>query len=74
MADALKLSGGPAAQKTSQFIGLVNKFFDVLNVNNFDEGKRTRNVFKDPIRPGDHRMKVSCCNLNLCKYTLCGIN
>lgn len=57
VADALKLSGGPAAQKTSQFIGLVNKFFDVLNVNNFDEGKRTRNVFKDPIRPGDHRMK-----------------
>jgi hypothetical protein len=43
-----------------EFIGLVNKFFDVLNVNNFHEGECTRNVFKDPIRPGDHRMKVSC--------------
>ena len=30
----------------------------MLNVNNFDEGKRKRNVFKDPIRPGDHRIKV----------------
>ena len=62
MANALKLTGGPRAQKTAEFIGLVNKFFDVLNVN-FVEGKCSRNVFKDPIRPGDHRIKVSCRNL-----------
>ena len=59
MANALELTGGPAAKKTAEFIGLVNKYFDVLNVNNFNEGKRTRNVFKDPIRPEDHRIKVS---------------
>jgi hypothetical protein len=33
----------------------------VLNVNNFHEGKHTRNVFKDPIHPGDKRIKVSWC-------------
>lgn len=52
------MTGGPAAQKTAEFIDLVNKFFDCLNVTNFDEGKHSRNTFKDPIRPGDFRLKV----------------
>ena len=58
MAAAIRFTGNPAAQKTAEFIDLVNKFFDCLNVTNFDEGKHTRNCFKDPIRPGDFRLKV----------------
>ena len=43
MAAAIRFTGNPAAQKTAEFIDLVNKFFDCLNVTNFDEGKHTRN-------------------------------
>ena len=34
VAAALRLSGGSGAQKTAEFIDLVNKFFDYLNVTN----------------------------------------
>ena len=37
---------------------MVDKFFDCLNVTNFESGKHSRNTFKDPIRPGDFRLKV----------------
>ncbi|SMN02104.1 hypothetical protein SPONN_482 [uncultured Candidatus Thioglobus sp.] len=54
----MRMTGGPAAQETAKFIDLVNKFFDCLNVTNFDAGKHSRNNYKDPIRPHDFRLKV----------------
>ena len=58
MANALKMTGGPEAQKTAEFIGMIDKFFDCLNVTNFQAGKHSRNTFKDPFRPGDFRLEV----------------
>ncbi len=55
---ALKMTGGPEAQKTAEFIGMVDKFFDCLNVTHFEAGKKSRNTFKDPFRPGDFRLEV----------------
>ena len=58
VAAALRLNGGHQAHKTAEFVDLVNKFFDCLNVRHFDAGKHSRNAFKDPFRPGDWRLKV----------------
>ncbi len=48
---ALKMTGGPEAQKTAEFIGMVD-IFDCLNVTHFEAEKKSRNTFKDPFRPG----------------------
>ena len=57
---ALQLRGGTAAKGTATFVEMFNKFFDVMNVSNFTDGKRTRNTFKDPYRSvKDVRIVVS---------------
>ena len=60
MAKALRLTGGEEAEETANFIELVDKFFDCLNVNSYHSGKYKRKVFQDPIRPNDFRLKVEC--------------
>ena len=61
---ALYFCGDENAYETAYFIDKMDKFFDVLNVSSFCEGKRKRKVFRDPIRsPDDFRLKV-CYNLH----------
>ena len=48
VAKALKLTGGPDVEKTAKFASMFDKFFDCLNVSNFEAGKRSRNSFKSP--------------------------
>ncbi len=59
MSKALKMTGGPAAQETANFVEMVDKFFDCLNVNDYNTGRFKRKVFKQPYRSGtDFRLKV----------------
>lgn len=50
MAHALVLTGGSRASETAVFVDKVDKFFDCLNVNSFDEGKLKRKPFIQPYR------------------------
>ena len=45
---ALQLVVGEEAAETARFADYFNKYFDALNVSNFDEGKHSRNPFKAP--------------------------
>ena len=56
---AIQLTGGVEAQETARFVAIVDKFFDCLNVNNYDAGHRKRKIFKQPYRSGtDFRLEV----------------
>lgn len=56
---ALYFTGNENAFETAYFIDKMDKFFDVLNVSSFCEGKHKRKVFRDPFRsPDDFRMEV----------------
>ena len=63
VAAALRLSGGSAVQKTAEYI-------DRLNVTNYDEGKHTRNPFKDLFHPGDFMIRLKVCDLLLHPITV----
>lgn len=59
VAQALKMTGGPIAQGTATFIGMADKFFDCLNVDNLNEGKEKRKKFQEPYTSKDDvRLKV----------------
>ena len=59
VANALRVTLRDQAAATAHFCEMFDKFFDCLNVSNFDAGKRSRNVFKSPYRSGhDFRLKV----------------
>ena len=56
---ALMKTGGEEAVETARFVGLIDKFFDCLNVNNYVNGKRNRKAFQSPYRSAkDFRLKV----------------
>ena len=56
----LKLTGGDDVSETALFVEMFDKFFDCLNVSNFNAGKRQRKPFKQPYRSGkDFRLKVN---------------
>ena len=42
MSSAIKLTGGTNARATAEFIEYIDKFFDCLNVDNLNEGTRTK--------------------------------
>lgn len=57
---AIELTGGPDAQETARFVAIFDKFFDCLNVNDYNTGCRKRKVFKQPYQSGtDFRLEVS---------------
>ena len=59
MAQALRLTGGEKAAEMSNFISLVDNFFDSVNVVSLLKGKHKRKVFQNPYRSGtDFRLKV----------------
>ncbi|KAL5471612.1 hypothetical protein EMCRGX_G029743 [Ephydatia muelleri] len=48
VSQALHLTGGDEASETAHFIGLMDKFFDALNVHNFSHGARVLKPFQMP--------------------------
>ena len=57
---ALRLSGEPAVQETAKFVSMFDKFFDALNVSNYNSGVKKMKTFQQPYRSGDDfRLKVS---------------
>ena len=67
---------------TANFVELVNRMFDCLNVGNYTDGKRSRNPFKQPYRSAsDFRLKVGvhctciytriCLHVYTCTCILC---
>lgn len=64
MSHALHLTGGDEASETANFIGLMDKFFDTLNVHNFSHGSKALKSFQMPYTSAtDFRLKV--CYLQL---------
>ena len=50
---------GPELEATATFVGLIDQFFDCLNVGNHTDGKLSRNPFKQPYRGiSDFRFEV----------------
>ena len=49
MAQALQLTGGEEAVEMAQFISLVDKFFDCVNVTSLMKGKLKGKFFRTPI-------------------------
>lgn len=50
---------GSTAEGTARFTDMFDKFFDTLNVSNFDSGKHKRKSFQNPYRSAsDFRLKV----------------
>ena len=47
---AIELTGGPEVSETVKFIGMMDKFFDCLNVDNYGSGFAQRKPFKHPYR------------------------
>ena len=59
MSKALKLLGGEEATETSNFVEMMDKFFDALNVHNYAHGLHSRKQFQMPyISAKDKRLKV----------------
>ena len=58
---AMLLTGGSEAFETSYFIGKVDKFFDSLNVTNYNSGRHSRKKYQmSCFKPDDFRLEV--CN------------
>ena len=59
---ALQMNGGPEAQETATFVLLFDKFFDALNVGDFQSGRRLRKPFRVPYASEDD-IRLSVCLL-----------
>lgn len=44
----IEFTGGEEASETARFVGMINKFFDALNVHNYTYGVRSRKRFQMP--------------------------
>ena len=54
------LTGGEEAVETAKFVGVFDKFFDILNVSNFTNGTKKCKRFQHPYRRADDfRLAVS---------------
>lgn len=59
VSNALKLTGGEEATETAEFIAMMDKFFDSMNVHNFTHGYHSLKSFQAPYTSGDdYRLKV----------------
>ena len=51
---------GDDASETAYFAEMMDKFFDALNVPNYNHGARSRKIFQLPYTSGeDHQLKVN---------------
>ena len=53
MACALEQTGGEEVSETVRFVRMMDRFFDCVNVNNFNAGKKKRKPFQCPYTKGD---------------------
>ena len=59
VAKALRLTGGEEAKETANFIEMVDKLFDCMNVSSLSRGKLQRKPFVQPYRnSNDFRLAV----------------
>ena len=59
MSKGLELVGGEEASETARFVGMIDQFFDALNVHNYHHGVHSRKPFQEPYTKGDDpRLKV----------------
>lgn len=59
VSQALYLTGGSEAFETAYFVGMMDKFFDCLNVTFYEQGRVRRKPFQQPYRSKyDFRLKV----------------
>ena len=59
VSNALKLLGGEEASATAHFVQMFDKFFDALNVCNYEHGVHARKEFQTPyVSSKDKRLKV----------------
>ena len=64
---AFHLTGGEEASETAHFVGMMDKFFDCLNVHNYVHGIHKRKFFQMPYTSAaDSRLKV--CIIIICMY------
>ena len=60
--------------ETIRFVDMMDKLFDVFNVNSYDAGKKKRKPFQDPYRSADDdRVKVyynTIASMQLFSFTL----
>ena len=60
VASVMKAHSGPECRETSNFLHLMNRFFDCLNTRSIDEANRKRNPDLSPYRTvEDERFTVS---------------
>ena len=56
---ALQLTGGEEASETARFVGMMDRFFDAVNVHNYSHGVHSRKMFQMPYTSSkDWRLKV----------------
>ena len=57
---ALHLTGGEETSETARFVGMVDKFFDCLNVHNYTHGRHSRKENQFPYTSAeDSRREVN---------------
>ena len=65
---AIRLTGGDEAIETAHFVGMMDKFFDAMNVHNYIHGIHARKPFQMPYRSSeDMRLKVAKCRYDIIK-------
>ena len=76
MSKALLDSHDSTVEETAKFIGMVDKFFDCLNVTHINTGRKKKKSFQSPYRKlDDFRLKVyhtfcTQCNIFVHKYVV----
>ena len=69
------MTGGDEAAETAKFISIFDKFFDLMNVQSFSGGRKSRKPFRHPyLSADDFRLAVCCNNVMLCYDLLVFIN
>ena len=59
VSNALLLSGRAEVEETARFVGVFDKCFDILNVNNFSSAMKKQKPFQRPYTSAkDARLKV----------------
>ena len=59
MSKALLDAHDNTVEETAKFIGMIDKFFDCLNVTDMNSGRKKRKSFQSPYRKvDDFRLKV----------------
>lgn len=73
VSQALHLTGGDEASGTAHFIGMMDRFFDALNVHNLSHGSKALKPFQLPYTSAtDFRLKV-CEMKYTCALGICNI-